>query len=59
MNIQLNAIESLLQRIVDRQAELTAMSADILKQSKPTNINYKWFEKVKNKNNFLKLSKAV
>lgn len=53
--------EELLQRIVERQAELIIMSSNILKNKTPkqSNINYKWFETVKDKNAFLKLSKAV
>lgn len=61
MNTNSNDTEKLMQKIVDRQVELTVLSTAILKSKPKTqhNVNYAWFQEVKNKNNVFNLSKAV
>lgn len=62
MNKESNNTDKLLQKIVDRQAELAALTTKMLKHAheKPkSNLTYSWFEQFKEENNFFKLSKAV
>jgi hypothetical protein len=62
MNKESNTTDKLIQKIVDRQAELTALSTTILKhriEKKESKTAYSWFEQFKEENNFFKLSKAV
>lgn len=61
MNTNSNDTEKLMQKIVDRQVELTVLSDSILKNKtkKQHNVNYVRFQEVKNKNNVFNLSKAV
>ena len=61
MNKDLNNTEKLIQKIVDRQAELVVLSTAIFKSEpkKQSKINYTWFQEFENKIDVFKLSKAV
>lgn len=61
MNNKPTTTDQLMQKIVERQAELTAISTTIFKAriKKENKVRYTWFEEFKNENNVFNLSKAV
>jgi hypothetical protein len=61
MKKEITSTDLLLQKIIDRQMELTVLSSTILKNKSKKEIkaNYNWFEQIKSRNNLFNLSKAV
>lgn len=53
--------EQLLQAIIERQKELAELTNDMqnLEAKNPTNVNFDWVSKFKEKFDYIKLSKAV
>lgn len=60
MKINLTKTEKLMQKIIDRQAELAVLSEDIqkIKHKKENKLDYTLWEQFENKINVFKLSKA-
>lgn len=61
MNIQPTNMEQLIQKIIDRQAELTILTAAVInsKQKKESNYSFAWFREFEAEPDVFKLSKAV
>lgn len=61
MDQEIHNTETLLQKIIDRQMELTILSLTILKPKfkKEIKADYSWFEQINSRNNLFNLSKAV
>ena len=61
MNIQSTNMEQLIQKIIDRQAELTILTAAVInsKQKKESKYSFDWFREFEAEPDVFKLSKAI